>query len=143
MSDTNRNDCPVCKDWCGPKSKKISHKRASNTAHVLAMKKADEGIKGLEWTEVYGLFFPKIYKHEFERNLKLEREIELEESVKRNMHNRDVCAYHCENIGWMEDGLHEKTMKKLRRWYSESKWPNSLEEKDWWWEDEDFKSGCL
>lgn len=126
MSDTNHNDCPICKDYCGPKSKEISHKRASNTAHVLAMKKADEGIKGLEWTEVYGLFFPKIYKHEYQRNLELEREIELEASVKRNMHNFDVCNYHRENVGWMEDGTHKETMKGVRRNYANSKWPKPL-----------------
>lgn len=120
------SECPICNDWCGPKSKEISHKRASKTAHVLAMKKADEGIAGLEWQEVYALFFPKIYKHELQRNLELEREIELEESVKRNAENPDVCDYHQENIGWMNDGFHKETMKDLRHKYATSKWPKPL-----------------
>ena len=120
------SECPICNDWCGPKSKEISHKRAARTAHELAMKKADEGIIGLEWVEVYGLFYPKIYKHEFERNLKLERELELDESVKRNEKHPDVCDYHGENIEWMNDGSHDKTMKELRHKYSTSKWPKPL-----------------
>ena len=117
--------CPICKDWCGKRSAEISKKRASRTAHSLAEKKADEGIDGLVWEEVYAVYFPKIYKHEYERNLKLEREIELEESLKRNMDNRDVCYYHQENIGWIEDGTHAKTMKNLRTIYARSKWPKT------------------
>lgn len=120
------NECPICKDWCGANSAAISKKRASRTAHILAMKKADEGLADLEWEEVYSIFFPKIYKHEYERNLILEREIELEESLERNKHDPDVCDYHMENIGWTEDGFHKKTMKALRRRYAESKWPKDL-----------------
>lgn len=119
-------ECPICNDWCGPKSKEISHKRAAKTAHVLAMKKADEGIPGLEWQEVYALFYQKIYKHEYARNLELEREIELEESVKHNLHNLDVCEYHQENVMWYEDGTHAKVMKKRRHEYAISKWPKQL-----------------
>lgn len=118
--------CPICEDWCGPKSKEIAQKRAARTAHELAMKKANEGIAGLEWEEVYGVFFPKIFKHEFERNLKLERELELDESVKRNEKHPDVCDYHYENITWMNDGTHKKSMKDLWRRYHKSKWPNKL-----------------
>ena len=118
--------CPICKEWCGPKSKEISRKRAARTAHLLASKKADEGIAELEWEEVYSLFFPKIYRHEYKRNLELERAIELEESVERNKDHPDVCEYHQENIGWAEDGSHAKTMKNLRRNYAESKWPKKL-----------------
>ena len=76
--------CPICADWCGPKSKEISRKKASKTAHELAEKEADIGIAVLEWEEVYALYFQKIYRHEYKRNLELEQEIELEESVKRN-----------------------------------------------------------
>lgn len=118
--------CPICEDWCGPKSKEISRKRASKTAHELSEKKANEGIVGLDWEEVYALYFPKIYRHEYERNIKLEREIELEESVKRNENNPAVCDYHQENIGWMLDGTHKTSMKGLRRNYAQSKWPNAL-----------------
>jgi hypothetical protein len=118
-------DCPICKDWCGPKSKEISHKRAARTAHVLAMKKADEGLVDLEWQEVYAMFYPKIYKHEYRRNLELEREIELEESVMRNQHNPDVCGYHQENIAWMGDPQ-MNVLKDLRRNYAVSKWPKPL-----------------
>jgi hypothetical protein len=122
------NPCPICNDWCGPKSKEISHKRATKTAHALAIQKATEGIKGLEWEEVYSLFFPKIYRHEYQRNLKLEQEIELEESVARNMNNPDVCSYHDEDIGWTHDGTHKESMKGLRREYAESKWPKPLKD---------------
>lgn len=118
--------CPICKDWCGEKSKQISRKKASRTAHQLANKKADEGIEGLEWEEVYALFFPKIYRHEYQRNLALEREIELEESIKRNMKHPDVCDYHQENLGWYHDGTHKDCMKGLRRNYCQTKWPNPL-----------------
>lgn len=117
------DNCPICKDWCGPKSAAISKRRAANTAHVLASKKADEGIPGLEWEDVYAVYFPKIYQHEYKRNILLEREIELEESVKRNKNHPDVCEYHYENICWMEDGYHKKTMKELRKVYAETKWP--------------------
>ena len=119
-------ECPLCKDWCGPKSKEISRKRASKTAHQLAEKKANEGIPGLDWEEVYALFFPKIYRHEYKRNLELEREIELEESIKRNEKNPNICCYHDENIMWMHDGTHKETMKRLRRNYAQSKWPKAL-----------------
>ena len=122
--------CPICEDIrVDTTAKKISHGRATKTAHALAIHKADEGIPGLEWTEVYGLFFPKIYKHELERNLKLERELVSEASVEKHKDHPDVCGYHSENVGWAEDGSHEKCMKSLRRWYGESKWPNSLERK--------------
>lgn len=117
--------CPICQDWCGPKSREISHKRASRTAHALAMVKADEGIVGLNWEEVYSAYFPKIYKHEFKRNIVLEREIELEKSVKRNKYHPDVCSYHQENIGWMNDP-EMNVMKDLRRNYAQSKWPKPL-----------------
>lgn len=83
-------------------------------------------MEGLEWEEVYTLFFPKIYRHEYERNLKLEREIELEESIKRNMNHPDVCGYHQENLGWYEDGSHAQSMKGVRKQYAESKWPKPL-----------------
>lgn len=118
--------CPICEDWCGENSKKISRKRASRTAHDLATKKADTGMEGLEWEEVYTLFFPKIYRHEYERNLKLEREIELEESVKRNMNHPDVCSYHAENIMWHAEDPKGRLMKNLRKEYANSKWPKSF-----------------
>jgi hypothetical protein len=91
------------------------------------MKKADEGIVDLEWQEVYALFYPKIYKHEYRRNLELELQIELEESVRRNQDNPDVCGYHQENVGWMGDGFHDNSMKDLRRNYANSKWPKPLQ----------------
>ena len=117
--------CPICADWCGPKSKEISRKKASKTAHELAEKEADIGIAVLEWEEVYALYFQKIYRHEYKRNLELEQEIELEESVKRNQNNPAVCDYHQENILWMRDGTHKKIMKRLRRKYAQSKWPHT------------------
>lgn len=118
-------DCPLCKDWCGPNSEKISRKKASRTAHDLAAKMADKGIEGLEWEEVYALYFPKIYRHEYERNHHLERELELEASIVRNMKNLNVCSYHQETLAWYEDGSHKKTMKETRREYAQSKWPNT------------------
>lgn len=119
-------ECPICKDWMGPKSKEISRKRAARTAHTLASKKADEGLVGLEWEEVYSLFFPKIYRHEYQRNLELEQAIELEESVKRNGDHPDVCWYHLENVEWATDGFQKKYMKELRRNYAQTKWPKKL-----------------
>jgi len=89
------------------------------------MKKADEGIVDLEWQEVYALFYPKIYKHEYRRNLELELQIELEESVRRNQDNPDVCGYHQEDIGWMDDPQ-MNVLKDLRRNYAASKWPKPL-----------------
>lgn len=129
--DYYRPQCPICKDWCGPVSKAISKKRASRTAHILATNKADEGLVDeslakFDWEEVYALFFLQIYKHEYERNLILEREIELEESVKRHKDDPNVCSHHLENIEWMEDGFHKKVMKAVRRSYAKSKWPNDL-----------------
>ena len=117
--------CPICEDWFNPRSEEISHKRASNTAHKLAEKKATEGLAGLEWEEVYAAYFPKIYRHEYKRNLEYEREVELKESVKRNENHPDVCGYHAENSGWMRDGSSKACMKSLRRKYDTSKWPNT------------------
>jgi hypothetical protein len=119
--------CPICNDWRGPKSKKISHKRALRTAHELATSTADKGIAGLEWEEVYSLFFPKIYRHEYKRNLKLEEEIELEESIERNKENPNVCSYHQENIMWADDPDMDCS-KRIRQEYAQSKWPNPLKE---------------
>jgi beta-glucanase (GH16 family) len=119
-------NCPICNDWCGPGSAAIAKKRSARTAHELATKKADEGLADLAWEEVYAVYFPKIYKHEYERNLKFEREIELEASVKKNLNHPDVCGYHAENCGWYVDDTHGESMKGLRRWYANSKWPNPL-----------------
>lgn len=123
----SKMNCPICTDWCGPGSAAIAKKRAARTAHELAAKKADEGLADIAWEEVYALYFPKIYKHEYERNLKFEREIELEASIKKNMKNPDVCAYHWESLMWYADGTHAKTMKGLRRWYASCKWPRPLQ----------------
>lgn len=128
VSISSQMSCPICEDWCNEKSEVISHKRASKTAHELAAKKASEGILGLEWEEVYIAYFPKIYRHEYKRNLDYEREVELEKSVKRNEHHPDVCGYHSENIGWARDNTHKGCMKSLRRRYARSKWPRTGDE---------------
>lgn len=90
------------------------------------MKKANEGMEGLEWEEVYAVFFPKIYRHEFKRNLDLESEIALENSIKKHQDSPDVCCYHAENIGWYHDGSHDECMKGTRKRYANSKWPKSF-----------------
>jgi len=47
--------------------------------------------------------------------------------VKKNLNHPDVCDYHSENIGWYRDGTHKQSMKELRHWYANSKWPKSLQ----------------
>jgi guanylate kinase len=59
--------CPICADWCGPKSKEISRKKASKTAHELAEKEADIGIAVLEWEEVYAGMYYGTLQAELER----------------------------------------------------------------------------
>lgn len=119
--------CPICNDWCGPNSMKIAQGRAAKTAHALAKDKADAGMAGLGWLDVYNVFFSKIYIHELKRNLALERELELEKSVEKNQNHPDVCGYHCENVGWFqEEKENAKTKNSKRKEYDASKWPNKL-----------------
>lgn len=120
------DECLICEDIRESKSKveEIARKRASRTAHQLASDQADVGFAGLEWLEVYGIFFPKIFKHEYDRNLKFERELEQERIVKWHQDHPGICGYHSESVGWLHDGFHAKCMKELRREYATSKWPN-------------------
>lgn len=119
--------CPICNqdetEW-----RRIAKSRAIKTAHSLAIKKADEGIEGLEWEEVYAIYFPKIFKHEHKRNLQYERELELDRLVKKYYYYPDpnICSYHQENLGWYGDGMHSKTLKRTCTEYSNTKWPNPL-----------------
>lgn len=84
-------------------------------------------MAGLNWLDVYNVFFPKIYIHELKRNLALEREIELEKSMEKNKDHPDICAYHCENFMWFDDKKrHAESKKEQQKDYDESKWPNKL-----------------
>ena len=117
--------CPICNqdetEW-----RRIAKARATKTAHALAIKKADEGIQGLEWEEVYALYFPKIFKHEHERNIRYEREAALDKLVRKYCYTRnpDICGYHSENLGWFAE--YGSPMKGVRKDYANSKWPNPL-----------------
>jgi hypothetical protein len=126
MWDKYPSNCPICKDWCGPESTRIAKGRAAKTAHALAKEKADAGMPGLDWLDVYMVFFPKIYIHELKRNLTLERQLELTKSVERNQNHPDVCEYHWENVMWFRDGTNAKVTREVQKEYDESKWPNKL-----------------
>lgn len=117
--------CPICQDCYDVSPAEISKKRASRTAHDLAQKKANEGMEGLEWEEVYAVYFPKIYRHEYKRNLKLESEIALEKSIEKHQDNPKVCSYHYENVLWYYDGNHAKCMARTRKEYANTKWPKT------------------
>lgn len=119
--------CPIC-NHDDSEMMRIVKARATRTAHALAIKKADEGIAGLEWEEVYAIYFPKIFKHEHKRNLRYEGELVLDKLVRKYYENPDpnICCYHEENVGWYADGSHDETMKKTRKDYADSKWPKPL-----------------
>lgn len=118
--------CPICHpvdvEW-----KRIARARAIKTSHILAIKKAEEGIEGLEWEEVYAVYFPKIFKHEHQRNLRYEEEVALDKLVRKYHVTPDpnICCYHQENLAWFGGDSYNKTMKKVRQKYATSKWPNS------------------
>lgn len=116
--------CPMCRDYqeCETRAKNTARKRASRTAHQLASIQAEVGYAGLDWLEIYGVFFPKIFKHEYERNFKFERDIEFEKNTILHEDDPNVCEYHWENVIWMHDGFHKKTMKEVRHKYATSKY---------------------
>lgn len=116
--------CPMCKDLpkCEVRAKETARQRASRTAHKLATDQAEVGYAGLEWLEIYTLFFARIYKHEYERNLTFERAIENEKNTIRHQDDDNVCGYHWENVMWLHDGFHKDTMKEVRREYATSKY---------------------
>jgi hypothetical protein len=119
--------CPMCyaddREW-----KHLVKVRTTRTAHLLATERANKGIEGLEWEEVYALYFPKIFRHEYARNLRYEGELALDRLTRKYYANPDpnICCYHHENLGWFADGMHAKTMKAVRQDYAQSKWPNPI-----------------
>ena len=124
--EEEQEKCPICNDIMSPRPKEIARKRASKTAHELAARKAWEGLEGLEWEEVYAMFFIKIYRHEYKRNLALENEIFLEASLNRHEDSKDICDYHCENYEFREMEWHKGSKERQEKEYAESKWPNPL-----------------
>ena len=103
---------------------RISQKRATRTAHVLATKECEMRSMDcrMQHVDLYTAMFRRIYEHEYRRNMYVER-------VRRNHLIRmsssvwnDLCEYHSE----FDDDFCDRVMKQVEQEYARSKWPNEL-----------------
>jgi hypothetical protein len=112
------SDCVICKNQETGDAEKVAMKRAAATAHELAMNEAEKGDKRFSFLELYGVFFSKIYKHEYKRELTMESE--RQQHVLRfdpkNAHT--LCDYHNE----FDDAFCLEVYEETKKTYSNSKW---------------------
>ena len=115
--------CPTC-TMSDSEIIRISQKRATHTAHVLATKECEKNAKDsrIEHVDLYTTMFRRIYEHEYRRNMYVERErrnhlIRMSSSVWN-----DLCEYH----GEFDDDFCDRVMKQVEQEYAKSKWPNKL-----------------
>lgn len=114
--------CPNC-TVTDVEIERISKKRASRTAHVLAMKECEKNPDPrFNYVDVYTTMFRRIYEHEYKRNMFVERERRTYNIRMSRTQWNDVCSYHAE----FDDDFCEEVMKKVEQEYAKSKWPNKL-----------------
>jgi len=110
--------CPCCKYGYTKKAEKVAHKRASQRAHNLAMKEAESEDARFTFLELYGMFFPRIYKHEYDRELDFERE-KQQLNIQLKPENADrLCSYH----GEFTNTYNIDIFKEVKIKYDKGKW---------------------
>lgn len=96
----------------------VAHKRASQRAHTLAMKEAEKGDARFSFLGLYGLFFPLIYQHEYDREWHFERE-KQQLYIQLKPENADkLCCYH----GEFTNEYNIEIFKEVKRKYDQGKW---------------------
>jgi len=99
-----------------------SHKRAKRNAHEIASQIADKGLVHLSWCEIYTVYFPKIYDHEYKRSYNYEKYFAELVLFKNDKIRNDVCDYHWESILFLGGDFEKRLNAKIRKEFSESKW---------------------
>ena len=112
----DRDECDCCKYNDTKAAERVAKERAAARAHTLAMKEAEREDARFSFLELYGLFFPKIYTHEYNREWTMERE-KQQEAI-RLTPGRKLCDYHNE----FDDDFCRKVYKQVARDYAKSKW---------------------
>lgn len=73
------------------------------------------------------MYFPVIYKHEFQRWQEYLNEINQDRVIQERLSDKtkqvSTCSYHSENIGWFGTKFHEEVMNKVKTKFAKSKWP--------------------
>jgi len=110
--------CPCCKYLDSSVAAHVAHKRASQRAHNLAMKEAEKGDVRFSFLGLYGLFFPLIYQHEYDRELDFERE-KQQLNLQLKPENADkLCCYH----GEFTNAYNTEIFKEVKIRYDQGKW---------------------
>ena len=78
------------------------------------------------FTKHFQMYQRRIFRHELQRNMVLEREIQLAKSIDLHGEDPHICSYHQESVGWHYDGFSAKVFRKTYQAYCESKWPKPL-----------------
>ena len=115
--------CPTC-TVTDTEIERISKKRATRTAHLLAVKECEKKSSDarMEYVDLYTTMFRRIYEHEYKRNMFVERQRrDYAIRMSRSQWN-DLCDYHAE----FDDDFCERVMRDVEKEYAKSKWPNKL-----------------
>ena len=117
--EVREEDCIICKNQKTGDAERIARARAATTAHALAMKESEAGDSRFSFLELYGIYFPKIYTHEYKREHTMERE--RQEHILYFSGNGPICYYHSE----FDDDFVLECYKKTEQEYAESAWKSS------------------
>jgi len=110
--------CPCCEYLDSNAAAHVAHKRASQRAHTLAMKEVENCDAKFFFLELYGIFFPRIYKHEYDRELHFERE-KQQLTLQLKPENADkLCCYH----GEFTNAYNTEIFKEVKQLYDIGKW---------------------
>ena len=123
MNDVTEDICDGCKYEETKAFERIAQQRAAARAHTLAMKEArscEEKDTRFSFLELYGLFFPKIYTHEYKREWTMERERQ-QLAIRLNPASK-LCDYH----GEFTDDFCIEVYKKVKQDYARGKWKPSI-----------------
>ena len=112
------NSCIICTRLADGTLETIAQTCSAKISHELALQEAKKGDPRFTFQELYVLFFSKIYEHEYNRRLTIERE-RLQIKLRFESENRDkLCSYHSE----FSDGFVLQCHKGAEKDYATSKW---------------------
>lgn len=87
-------------------------------AHTLAMKESEKEDERFSFLELYGLYFRKIYQHEYSREWVMEREKNNLDLKLAPENARKLCSYH----GEFDDAYSLEVFEKTKQEYNEGGW---------------------